>query len=78
MAMYAVILIMLPFLYFYMRRLSAESRANAYLPRGQVSRSRVPEIISSLSRVEYDPEKFRKENQCAICLIDYKNKDMIT
>ena len=76
MAMYGLILITLPCLFIYIRMQA--TNANFDGPSGHVPQNQVPKIISSLSRVSFDPEKFKHENQCVICLVDYTEYDMIT
>ena len=74
MGIYAIILCTMPCLYMYIRR--AEQEQMAY--QNRVSIDQVPTILSSLSRVAYDPENFKHENTCAICLADYCKSDMVT
>jgi hypothetical protein len=76
MAMYGLILVTLPCLFIYIRMQQSNDHSDG--PSGRVSQRQVPKIISSLSRVNFDPEKFKHENQCAICLVDYDENDVIT
>jgi hypothetical protein len=43
-----------------------------------MANAQVPSILASLSRVQYDPDKFDHETNCVICLIDYKPNDVVT
>lgn len=71
--MYGLILITLPCLFLMLRSAEREQMAQHLVPRNQVQN-----IISSLSRVAYDPENFKHENTCAICLGNYITSDMVT
>ena len=43
-----------------------------------MANAQVPSILASLSRVQYDPDKFHHETNCVICLVDYKPNDVVT
>ncbi len=43
-----------------------------------MSDDQVPEVIAGLNRQYFDPEVFKFENQCKICLMEYEKDDEIT
>lgn len=40
--------------------------------------SQIPAILASLSKTHYDPDKFKHESSCIICLVDYQASDIVT
>lgn len=76
MGFYLLILCTLPWLYFLLRRQAAEVQLNA--GPGHASRSQVPLILDSLSKVPFSAGNFNHDTQCAICFVDYKTTDLVT
>jgi hypothetical protein len=40
--------------------------------------SEIPQVIEKLNRTPFDPNKFKFENECKICLMEYEADDEIT
>lgn len=40
--------------------------------------SEIPQVIEKLNRTPFDPNKFKFENECKICLMEYEAEDEIT
>lgn len=45
---------------------------------GHIPENRIPEVLQSISRAVYDPQAFSHDNNCVICLEDYKATEMVT
>lgn len=43
-----------------------------------MANTQVPGILASLTRVQYDADKFSHDSNCVICLVDYKPTDIVT
>ena len=71
---YLMIACTVPCLYLMIREQAEQNR----LAAGGVGQAQVPMILASLSRTQYDPNLFQHETQCIICLVDYKEDDIIT
>ena len=73
LGMYGIILFTIPCLYMYYR-----NQMNMNLAAGELSQSQIATVLGSLSRVTYDANRFQHENQCVICMMDYKEHDTVT
>uniref|UniRef100_A0A7S3FZK8 RING-type domain-containing protein n=1 Tax=Strombidium rassoulzadegani TaxID=1082188 RepID=A0A7S3FZK8_9SPIT len=71
MLVFFIILCCGPCLYFYLRD-QQDSR------RGALDNSQIPQVISNLSRTQFDPSRFTYENKCSICLCEYEKEDQLT
>jgi len=38
----------------------------------------IPQVIEKLNRTPFDPNKFKFENECKICLMEYEADDELT
>ena len=71
---FTVALICGPIFYVWFTRMLEEQNRG---PNG-LSESQIPQVISKLTRVQFDPEKFKFESKCSICLADYEKEDELT
>ena len=74
--MYMMLLCTFPCVYFF-----ADPHQNPQhlrQPHQAPQRSQIPSILASLSKTNYDPNKFKHETQCVICLIEYSANDIVT
>ena len=71
---YLMVLLTVPCLYLLIRDQAENNRIRA----GGVGQSQVPMILASLPRTQYDPQIFQHENNCIICLVDYKPNCTVT
>ncbi|CDW90885.1 zinc finger protein [Stylonychia lemnae] len=71
MLVYALLIFCLPCLIVILRH---QERQRA----GIVPSSAIPSIIQSLTRLKFDNQQFKSEDQCSICWIEFKSDDEIT
>jgi hypothetical protein len=77
MFVYLMLLCTVPCLYAFVRD-SAQSGGRQFAGGNNLANAQIPSILASLTRVQYDPDKFDHETNCVICLIDYKPNDVVT
>ena len=77
MFVYLMLLCTVPCLYAFVRD-SAQSGGRQFAGGTTLANAQVPSILASLTRVQYDPDKFDHETNCVICLVDYKPNDVVT
>ena len=79
---YVMMLCTVPCVYMFLRDGAAQrgAAANNNLQGNNraMAQAQVPGIIASLRRTQYDPDKFRHDADCVICMVTYKASDVVT
>ena len=66
-----------PFLYCYYRRLMEDYEQSQRGPT-HISGSQIDTVVGGLARTQYDPQQFKYESSCKICMVDYDDTDEVT